>query len=173
MGIRRVGSDSLVGYQRRVPPSRFRKTVAQSPAVIYHALWSRLALCVLPVAPWSQEGHSVLDPPFLAIWYTFLLPSSLRRSPAVSFTMYSSSRCSSLSLALLVLSLLELALAVPLPASVPAPLLKSSKTSTSTRPKKGGIVLPFGRQQRREVKRQTKNGDVVGGEVGLGDSADL
>lgn len=111
-------------------------------------------------------------PPLLALWYTLLSPS-LRRSPAVFFTMYSSSRRSLLSLALLVLALLDFAPAVPVPASVPAPLLRSSKSSTSTRPKKGGIVLPFGRQQRREVKRQVKNGEVVGGEVGLGDSADL
>ena len=167
-----TGSDLLAGYQRRVlplpicDPSRliagfYKRTL----------LRSGLALCALPVALWSKEGHTVWDPPFLAFWYTFVLLLCAGR-PLLVFTMSTSSRCSSLSLALLVLSIVQLALAVPLPASIPAPLLKSSKSSTSTKPKKGGIVLPFGRQ-RREVKRQDQNGDVLGGEVGLGDNSDL
>ncbi|KAI0720597.1 aspartic peptidase domain-containing protein [Cerioporus squamosus] len=81
--------------------------------------------------------------------------------------MYTSSWCAYV-LALAVLP--RLVLAAPLPASVAPPTLSSSRTST--KPKKGGLKLPFLR--RRVVGRQnTQDDDVVGGTVGLGDSADL
>ncbi|RPD62529.1 acid protease [Lentinus tigrinus ALCF2SS1-7] len=80
--------------------------------------------------------------------------------------MYTSSWCAYV-LALAVLP--RLVLAAPIPATVAPPTLSSSRT---TKPKKGGVKLPFLR--RRVVGRQTtQDDDVLGGTVGLGDNADL
>ncbi|KAI0826929.1 acid protease [Trametes gibbosa] len=70
--------------------------------------------------------------------------------------MYTSSWC-----ALVLLLAPALVPAVPLPAR------------TSHHPRKGGVVLPFHRHSRRVVARDADDGDVLGGSVGLGDSADL
>ena len=83
--------------------------------------------------------------------------------------MYTSSRCAYV----LALALLPyLVAAIPIPASVSAPTLSSSRKAT--KPKKGGIVLPF--KRRSVVGREDaepEDGDVLGGSVGLGNSADL
>ncbi|CDO69856.1 hypothetical protein BN946_scf184884.g15 [Trametes cinnabarina] len=74
--------------------------------------------------------------------------------------MYTSSWCA------LVLGL------VVAPALVPAaPLPATGQTS----PRKSSVVLPFNRHKhsRRVVARDANGGDVLGGSVGLGDSADL
>ncbi|EIW59326.1 acid protease [Trametes versicolor FP-101664 SS1] len=70
--------------------------------------------------------------------------------------MYTSSWCA-LALALLP----ALVSAIPLPAQ------------TTPKARKGGVVLPFNRHSRRVAARATDDSDVLGGTVGLGDSADL
>ncbi|TFK93100.1 acid protease [Polyporus arcularius HHB13444] len=80
--------------------------------------------------------------------------------------MYTSSWC---AYVLALAALPRLVLAAPLPASVAPPTLSSSRTST--KPKKGAVKLPFLR--RRVAGRQNADEDVLGGTVGLGDSADL
>ncbi len=58
--------------------------------------------------------------------------------------------------------------------SVAAPTLSSSKKNT--KPKKGGVTLPFVKNSRRVVEsrqEKAKDGEVVGGTVGIGNSADL
>ena len=58
--------------------------------------------------------------------------------------------------------------------AVSAPTLSSSKKNT--KPKKGGVTLPFvSSKSRRLAERQenAKDGEVVGGSVGIGNSADL
>ncbi|KAI0632241.1 acid protease [Trametes polyzona] len=60
---------------------------------------------------------------------------------------------------------------VLLPALVPA--LPLPARTTSPRSRKGGIVLPFNRHSRRVAARDADDGEVLGGTVGLGDSADL
>ncbi|KAL1950468.1 hypothetical protein VTO73DRAFT_5592 [Trametes versicolor] len=70
--------------------------------------------------------------------------------------MYTSSWC---ALALAILP--ALVSAIPLPAQ------------TTPKARKGGVVLPFNRHSRRVAARATDDSDVLGGTVGLGDSADL
>ncbi|KAH9851796.1 acid protease [Lenzites betulinus] len=70
--------------------------------------------------------------------------------------MYTSSWC-----ALVLLLAPALVPAIPLPARTPQNL------------RKGGVVLPFNRHSRKVAARDTDDGDVLGGSVGLGDSADL
>ncbi|KAI0763576.1 acid protease [Trametes elegans] len=80
--------------------------------------------------------------------------------------MYTSSWCATFALPLLLLPALVPALPVPGPSAAPA-----------LRSRKNGVVLPFIKHSRRlEVARRdagSDDGDVLGGTVGLGDSADL
>ncbi|KAI0647939.1 hypothetical protein C8Q79DRAFT_540228 [Trametes meyenii] len=72
--------------------------------------------------------------------------------------MYTSSWC---ALALAVLPALDFVHAVPLPGA------------STVKTRKGGVTLPFLRHSRRVAARDGDDGDVLGGSVGLGDSADL
>lgn len=82
--------------------------------------------------------------------------------------MYTSSWCAYV-LALAVLP--RLVLPAPIPASVAPPTLSSSRTSN--KPKKGGVKLPFLRRRVAGRQDTQDDDDVLGGTVGLGDSADL
>ncbi|KAI0667633.1 acid protease [Trametes maxima] len=70
--------------------------------------------------------------------------------------MYTSSWC-----ALAVLLALDFVHALPLPGA------------STVKTRKGGVTLPFLRHSRRVAARDGDDGDVLGGSVGLGDSADL